>query len=387
MAESEKVVLALHSHSSNMVWDSQYAGLVRYCRPRGWKVRDCCLGCSPTAATIRRILRGENIVGIISSLGTPLPEDVHASLPIVCFDCPKEAVPPGCPHIRHDAVLTAHLAANELMSLRLHCFSFAHSPWDRYWSRDRGTAFEREIVHRSGIVHPAFRLPGVFDKRRLVPALVKWLADIPKPCGIFAANDEIARAVILAGLRLSLKIPSDMAVVGVDDDPQFCVESPSLSSVVPDWNAGAFLAAQVLDRLVRGVRMAEESMMFRPMGLMRRRSTGHGQRDIYDPSVRKAVDTIREKACSGLRAREVLGEMRGSRRYAEGVFRGLTGMSVLEAIRRVRFENAKVLLETTDKPVALVGSSSGYQSETTFCREFKSETGLTPAAWRKKSRT
>ena len=74
--------------------------------------------------------------------------------------------------------------------------------------------------------------------------------------------------------------------------------------------------------------------------------------------------------------------MRGSRRYAEGVFRGLTGMSVLEAIRRVRFENAKVLLETTDKPVALVGSSSGYQSETTFCREFKEMTGHTPGVWR-----
>ena len=387
MAESEKVILVLHSHRSNLVWNQQYAGLVRYCRPRGWKVRDCCVGDSPSAAVIRRALRDKNIVGVISSLHAPLPADVHASWPVVCFDCPKEAVPPGCPHIRHDAALTAHLAASELLPLSPRSFAFVHSPWDMYWSRDRGCAFEREIVHRGGIVHPGFRLPGVFDKRRLVPALAKWLAGIPKPCGIFAANDEIARAVILAGLRISLKIPVDMAVVGVDDDPQSCMESPSLSSVVPDWNAGAFLAAQVLDRLMRGVRMAEESMMFRPMGLMRRRSTGQGQRDIYDPSVRKAVDTIREKACSGLRAREVLGGMRGSRRYAEGVFRGLTGMSVLEAIRRVRFENAKVLLETTDKPVALVGADSGYQSETTFCREFKSETGLTPAAWRKKSRT
>ena len=128
-------------------------------------------------------------------------------------------------------------------------------------------------------------------------------------------------------------------------------------------------------------------MVFRPLGLIRRRSTGHGARDIYDPSVRKAVETIREKACSGLRAGEVLRGMVGSRRYAEGVFRELTGMSVLESIRKTRFEAAKVLLETTDKPVSLIGENSGYRSVTTFCREFKRETGLSPDAWRKKIKT
>lgn len=387
MAESEKIVLALHAYRSNLAWDSQYAGLVRYCRLRGWKVRDCCVGASSDVMNIRRILSDDNIVGVISSLHVRLPTAALADRPVVFFDCPEDVVLAGCPYICHDAVHTARLAAGELLPLSLRCFSFVHSPSDMYWSRERGSAFEREILLRGGVLHPAFRMPGVFDKRRLVPSLAKWIAGIPKPCGIFAANDELARLVISAGLRMSLRIPDDMAVVGVDDDPQFCLDGPSLSSVVPDWNAGAFLAAQVLDRLVRGVRAPEKSMVFRPLGLIRRRSTGHGQRDIYDPSVRKAVDTIREKACSGLRAGDVLRGMIGSRRYAEGVFRGLTGMSVLEAIRKTRFESAKVLLETTDKPITLIGENSGYRSVTTFCREFKSETGLSPDAWRKKTQS
>ena len=384
MIDAKKIVLALHLHRCK-IWDMQYAGLVRYCRPRGWRVKDVCLGASPNLAAIRRVLKDENIVGVTSSLQIPLPADVFAGVPVVYFDCPKEVVPVGCLYIRHDATQTAHLAVTELMTLPLRCFAFAHSPWDMYWSRDRGHAFEQEILKRGGVLCPAFRQPNVFDRRKRVPSLAKWLVEMPKPCGVFAANDEMASAVIAACSRIPLKVPDDVAVVGVDDDPQFCLAGVSLSSIVPDWNAGTFLAAQVLDRLVRGVRVTEENMVFRPLGLMRRRSTGYGQRDIYDSSVRKAVEKIREKACFGLRASEVLAGIRGSRRHAESVFRELTGMSVLEAIRRTRFENAKVLLETTDKPIALVSANSGYMSVTTFCREFKSETELSPVAWRKKS--
>jgi len=384
MADGEKVVLALHAYRTR-IWNAQYAGLVRYCTPRGWMVKDACLGRAPDHAAVRRALRNDDIVGVISSLQVPLPADALAGRPAVFFDCPKEAVSAGSPHIRHDAKQTAHLAVNELMTLPLRCFAYAHSPWDLYWSKDRGRAFEAEIVRRGGLLEPAFKRPGVFDGRRRIALLAKWVASLPKPCGIFAANDEMARAVMAACSRVSVKVPGDVAVVGVDDDSKFCLAKPSLTSVVPDWNAGAFLAAQALDRLVRGIPAAAHDTTFRPMGLVRRQSTGHGSQSRSEPNVLAAVGLIREKACSGLRAIEVLREMRGSRRHAEQMFRGLTGMSVLEAIRKVRFENAKVLLETTERPVAFVGEVSGYQSVTTFCREFKAETGLSPAAWRKKS--
>ena len=385
MADGGKVVLALHAYRAK-IWNAQYAGLVRYCRPRGWKVKDACLGRAADRAAVRRALRDANIVGVISSLGVPLPADALAGRPAVFFDCPKDVAFAGSPHICHDADQTAHLAVNELMTLPLRCFAYAHSPCDLYWSRDRGRAFEGEIIRRGGALQPAFSRPGVFDKRRLVPELEKWIAALPKPCGIFAANDEMARAVIAACRQTAAKIPGDVAVVGVDDDPKFCLAKPSLTSVVPDWNAGAFLAAQTLDRLVRGVPVAPDGMTFRPMGLVSRQSTGHCLQSNGEPNVLAAVKLIREKACFGLHASEVLAGMRGSRRYAEQVFRRLTGMSVLEMIRKVRFENAKVLLETTEKPIALVGELSGSLSVTTFCREFKAETGLSPAAWRRKSR-
>jgi LacI family transcriptional regulator len=96
------------------------------------------------------------------------------------------------------------------------------------------------------------------------------------------------------------------------------------------------------------------------------------------------VDLIRARACSGLKARDVVKMMKSSRRLAELRFREVTGRSILEEIRRVRFENAKLLLSRTDVPMSVVANQSGWASLTSFCREFKQIAGLTPMDWRKK---
>ena len=383
MPDSRRSVLALHAYRSD-VWKAQYAGLCRYCLPRKWLVEDIFLGVSPDFDVVRRRLETGDVVGILTSLPVPLPVEVVSGLPVVCFDCPQEAVPAGCPQIRHDAAYTARLAARELASLSVRHFAFVHSPSGSYWSVQRGAAFEQEIRSRGGALESSFPQFGVFYRRRLLPALMKWIRALPRPCGLFAANDEIARLVLSACGRLSLRVPDEIAVVGVDNDSRHCLSTPALSTILPDWNAGAFLAAKTLDRLVQGLAFPVEAMAFKPLGLVRRQSTGSGLAMRLNPRVQEAVDLIRAEACSGLRAERVIGEMHASRRYAEQIFRKVTGMSILEAIRTVRFENAQVLLEGTDKSVADIAILSGYQSIPTFCREFKDLTGLSPLGWRRK---
>ena len=68
----------------------------------------------------------------------------------------------------------------------------------------------------------------------------------------------------------------------------------------------------------------------------------------------------------------------GSRRTADDIFRDATGASILEEIRRVRFEKAKILLSKSHDTLAEVAAKCGYESLPTFCREFKRLTGMTP---------
>jgi LacI family transcriptional regulator len=50
----------------------------------------------------------------------------------------------------------------------------------------------------------------------------RWIKDLPKPIGIFACNDDRGQHILEVCKLLNLKVPEDVAVLGVDNDPMFC---------------------------------------------------------------------------------------------------------------------------------------------------------------------
>ena len=102
----------------------------------------------------------------------------------------------------------------------------------------------------------------------------------------------------------------------------------------------------------------------------------------YDQKCAAAFDMIRRRACEGISAAEVAKTFECSRRNAEYRFRAATGKSILQAIRDVRLEKAKSLLKGRKIHLDAVASACGYKSTAVFSAFFKSETGLSPRAWR-----
>lgn len=379
----EKVVLVLH-HYRGDIWDAEYAGLRRYCRAYNWGIRDLCFPGRIDPDRVRRILDKEKVVGIIASLAKPIPEDILEKQPVVCLDCEEPGRNDGCPYICHDSERTAHLAVRELSSLSLRNFAYVHDSRGLHWSHARCDAFVREVSARGGSVSEPFSMPGVRDGRVLVSAMARWAEALPKPCGVFAANDETAALLLRACHKAGIGVPDDVAVVGVDNRQSICdATTPTLSSVAPDWEAGAFMVASLIDRMTRG-RRTEMHGTFRPLGLIRRESTASASGKVNERVV-KAVGLIRAKACEGLGARDVARDMGCSRRLAELRFREVTGKSILEEIRRVRYENAEKILSQTQAPLGVVANMSGWASVTTFCREFKAVFGMSPMEWRRKN--
>ena len=72
----------------------------------------------------------------------------------------------------------------------------------------------------------------------------------PPPDAVFAFNDTLALGAMRALLRRGLRIPDDVAVVGIDDVAEAAFTTPPLSSVAPDLDEIARRALDLLDEQI-----------------------------------------------------------------------------------------------------------------------------------------
>ena len=64
--------------------------------------------------------------------------------------------------------------------------------------------------------------------------------------------DSRARFVLDVCREAEIKVPTQVQVLGVDNETYFCEYAvPTLSSISPDFEGGGYLAAQTLDALIK----------------------------------------------------------------------------------------------------------------------------------------
>jgi LacI family transcriptional regulator len=216
--------------------------------------------------------------------------------------------------------------------------------------------------------------------------LASFLAGLDRPAAVFACNDTAGlRAVELCG-RVGIEVPSEIAVLGVDDEDIVCeLASPSLSSVALDCETIGYRAAALLDAVLEGSGPpAGTALSVPPRSVAERESTMTFSTD--DPLVAKAVTAIRARAHEGIDVADVLRLVPASRRSLETRFRRATGRSLHEEILLARVGRAKRLLSATDLTMDAVAEASGFGSLQRFHESFKRLAGMTPGAWREGSR-
>lgn len=74
-----------------------------------------------------------------------------------------------------------------------------------------------------------------------------------------------------------------------------------------------------------------------------------------------------------------------SRSYLSAFFKKNMGITLSAYLRKIRLSNAAMQLASTNKKVMDISADSGFNSLTTFLREFKKEYGISPSDMRKKT--
>ena len=283
-----------------------------------------------------------------------------------------------------DSAAATDIAFRELASAK--CAAYGFVPWSarRLWSDNRRMQFRR-IAKQYGFVPNEFAPSyGPGSAKALQTQLIAWLRTFPRPFGLLAANDIVGMYVLNACRLARISVPFECIVVGYDGDEAICNgTNPTLSSVGLNFREAGYRAGDLLYRMLRGEVKDKPVVSIPPIGLTRRSSSR-----VFlqaDRHALKATELIQTEACNGLAAKDVLAIFPCSRRMAEMRFRRATGHSVLEEIRAVRIEKAKRLLANPYRGLSVIAEECGYESDTTFRRMFKEETGLTLRQWRRAS--
>ena len=279
--------------------------------------------------------------------------------------------------VSNDSFAIGRLAAEEIGRLGDVAYGYVSHPGGFGWARQRGIAF-REAVSASGGRVGFFRPRSLrLDDEAMVADFKAFISALDKPCGIFAANDEIAALTISVARELGLRVPEDVAVVGVDDNPAY-VECGlvSITSVVPDWEGIGYAAGERLLCRIDGDDSKAVRRAIAPKGVVHRASTRRLMR-IGNSLARKAMLYIRDKACSGITSSDVIAHVGCSRSLANLRFREAMGKSILEAIHDERFAKAVDLASSCHGDVRRVAALCGYRSTAFFRKEFKKRTGRT----------
>lgn len=288
---------------------------------------------------------------------------------------------PRVPTVELDEAAIGGMAAEHLLARGYRQVAFVGSAPMR-WSQKRGQGF-KDKASAAGVAVKVFHLPHyklpVFWSARLIKhqqGLDRILKMLPKPCGIFAANDVIACLIIETARALGFSVPDQVGVIGVDADPiPNASAGLAISSVVAPFREVGRRAAHVLDQLRKG-RDAQLQEILPPVRVVVRTST-----DVFmvsDTLLRKAQGYIESERRRRLCVSEVARAIGTSVVTLGQRFARHLGVTPANYILSRRLEYAKDLLRAGDMTVDQVSQACGFHSCAYSCHVFRKVAGTTP---------
>jgi LacI family transcriptional regulator len=209
----------------------------------------------------------------------------------------------------------------------------------------------------------------------------QWLQTLERPTALLVAYDKLAHEVLRSAQEAGIRVPEDIAILGVDNDEDTCMLSrPPLSSVELDSQAIGYQACVILEKLMNGLPAPREPLRIAPRRIVTRRSSDLAA--IEDAQVADVVNYIARHASSRLNVEDVLRQTHVGQRTLQLRFRKELGRTVVQEICRVRVSRAKDLLVETDQSVEWVARQCGFGSSSVLGNAFRREIGMTPKAYR-----
>jgi LacI family transcriptional regulator len=310
---------------------------------------------------------------------------LKADKPTVDFSLRRRDTPFA--HVVQDHAKTGELAAEHFIERGMGNFCF-FSDTENWSQVERGQAF-MEALRRRGL--PCEQLHWKNSGKK-VDARDEWqrrrawlltrLKAAPKPMAIFAANGTLAVEVREICEEAGLHVPTQVAIVGIDD---YLLSVGAIkkyvSGVDTNLEEQGYRGAELLDRLMRGEKTPPEPIRIQPAGVITRLSsdilaTGH-------EGVVRALHHITDHFAGPLGVKELAAIAHMSERGLRQAFVKHVGCTPGDRLRTVRIDSAKRLLAGSSEKIEAISHRCGYPNLNSFFAAFRRSENMTPAEYRR----
>ncbi len=305
------------------------------------------------------------------------------NIPVVIFALGSRFLPGALFECANDQAI-CELIASHFIQRGFTNFAFFGQK-DTMWSANRARCFEealRTSDFKADVFMTATSSVDELDEESR-ERICGWLQSLSKPVGLMAANDDIGRAVIQLCEDAGVRVPSECAIVGVDNDPVVCgLSNPPLSSVALKQHQAGYHAAAALDKMMSGQDPGVSSIVGEVSELVVRQSS-----DVFavdDRAVAQALRYIHDNVHRRLLVDEVAGVSGLCRRTLERRFSENGFSSILHYLRSARADHIATLLRESHLSIERVAELCNFSEAAHVSRFFSSVRGETPSAYRKR---
>ena len=321
-------------------------------------------------------------------VAVPESDELHKlhmriGVPTVFIDYPDKALERGfdrCAFVFDDDNAFVRAAVRHFRTQgRFRSYGYAEADNIRLWNRIRGESFAKGMAAH-GMKVEVLRYTDALP----VEKVAVWIVALPRPAGVLASFDDIARVLLEACRRAKLKVPEEVAVLGIGNDPVICEHTtPTLSSVVPRFEDEGYRAARELQAMMlSGRRPQRREIMFAAQGIEERKSTSRTQQGGV--LVQRGLAFIAENVQKGIAVEDVVQHLNVSWRLADLRFREVTGATIQSALVEARIERVKKMLADTDIRISDIAKRCGCDPGV-LRNLFRRHTGMSMRDWRRQS--
>lgn len=216
--------------------------------------------------------------------------------------------------------------------------------------------------------------------------IVTQLIKLPLPCAVFCANDSVALELLEATQSVGLKVPEEIAILGVDNETLICNSSSvPISSIDSRLSKIGYEGAALLDRMMDGEILTSTPVLIPPVPKpIVRQSTDILAND--NQIVARAVEFTRKNHTNKITVSDIAKTVYISESGLRKLMNRKIGISPNQMLKNLRMETACRLLRETELKIESVAVSAGFGNAHRLHELFRQVLKTTPTQFRLESK-